>query len=108
LLYGRVVWFFSASFLGAVGSGGGRGPSGMLHNQIVVQDSRRHPARRTSTTSGPNGWGTNSFAASGCTTEWTAASIQSTLNTVQVVLRCVDSSGNVVRLDLATLIIKLG
>jgi hypothetical protein len=37
-----------------------------------------------------------------------AASIQSTLNTVQVVLRCADSNGSVVRLDLATLTIKLG
>jgi hypothetical protein len=79
-----------------------------MHNQIVVQDGRRHPARRTSTTSGRTDGGTNSFAASGCAAEWPAASIQSTLNTVQVVLRCADSNGSVVRLDLATLTIKLG
>jgi len=108
LLDGRVIWFFSDSFLGAVGSGGSRGPSGMLHNQIVVQDSPTASGASNFHNVWPNGWGTNSFAASGCAAEWPAASIQSTLNTVQVVLRCVDSSGNVVRLDLATLTINSG
>src|SRR6266581_3077620 len=108
LLDGRVIWFFSDSFLGAVGSGGSRGPSGMLHNQIVVQDSPTASGASNFHNVWPNGWGTTSFAASGCAAEWPAASIQSTLNTVQVVLRCVDSSGNVVRLDLATLTINAG
>ena len=31
LLDGRLIWFFSDSFLGAVGSGGSRGPSGTPH-----------------------------------------------------------------------------
>jgi hypothetical protein len=108
LLDGRVLWLFSDSFLGAVSSDGSRGPSGLLHNQLVVQDSAT-----TSSASGfhnvwPNGWGTNTFAAAGCTAEWPAAAIQSTLNQVQVVLRCVDAGGNVVRLDLATLTINSG
>ena len=108
LLDGRVIWFFSDSFLGAAGPGGGRGPSGMLHNQIVVQDSPTASGASNFHNVWPNGWGTNSFAASGCAAEWPAASIQSTLNTVQVVLRCVDSSGTIVRLDLATLTINSG
>ena len=108
LLDGRVIWFFSDSFLGAVGSDGSRGPSGMLHNQIVVQDSPTASSASNFHNVWPNGWGTNSFAASGCAAEWPAASIQSALNKVQVVLRCVDSGGNVIRLDLATLTINSG
>jgi hypothetical protein len=84
LLDGRVLWLFSDSFLGAVGSNGSRGPSGLLHNQIVVQDSATASA------------------------EWPAAAIQSALNQVQVVLRCIGESGSVVRLDLATLTINSG
>jgi hypothetical protein len=108
LLDGRVIWFFSDSFLGAVSSGGSRGPSGMLHNQIVVQDSPTASSAPGFHNVWPNGWGTNTFQATGCSAEWPAASIQSALSQVQVVLRCVNSSGVVVRLDLATLTMNSG
>jgi hypothetical protein len=108
LLDGRVLWLFSDSFLGAVGSDGSRGPSGLLHNQIVVQDSATASAASNFHNIWPNGWGTNAFAATGCAAEWPAAAIQSTLNQVQIVLRCIGESGSVVRLDLATLTINSG
>jgi Domain of unknown function (DUF4185) len=108
LLDGRVIWFFSDSFLGTVSPDGSRGSSGMLHNQIVVQDSPTASSASSFHNVWPNGWGTNAFAASGCSAEWPAASIQSALNQVEVVLRCADSGGNVVRLDLATLTINSG
>jgi len=108
LLDGRVLWLFSDSFLGTVSSNGSRGPSGLLHNQLVVQDSATASSAPGFRNVWPNGWGTNTFAAAGCTAEWPAAAIQSTLNQVQVVLRCVDAGGNVVRLDLATLTINSG
>jgi hypothetical protein len=108
LLDGRVIWLFSDSFLGAVSSDGSRGPSGMLHNQIVVQSSATASSASDFQNVWPNGWGTNAFAAAGCYAEWPAAAIQSTLDQVQVVLRCVDSTGVVIRLDLATLTINSG
>jgi hypothetical protein len=108
LLDGRMIWFFSDSFLGAVSANGSRGPSGMLHDQIVVQSSPTGSSASDFQNAWPNGWGTNAFAASGCAAEWPAASIQSALNQVQVVLRCVNSGGVVVRLDLATLTINSG
>lgn len=108
LLDGRVVWFFSDSFLGAVSPDGGRGPSAMLHNQIVVQDSPAATGASSFHNVWPNGWGTNSFAAAGCMAEWPAAAIQPALNQVEVVLRCVDAIGHVVRLDLATVTINSG
>ena len=108
VLDGRVVWFFSDSFLGVVNAGGGRGPSGMLHNQIVVQDSPTASSAANFHNVWLNGTGATDFSASGCTAEWPAATIQSTLNQIQVALRCADSNGNVVRLDLATVTFNSG
>lgn len=105
---GRVVWFFSDSFLGAVRPDGHRGPSVMLHNQIVVAGSPSAARASSFHNVWPNGWGTNAFAAIGCTAEWPAAAIQSSPSQVQVVLRCVDAKLDVLRLDLATVTISSG
>jgi len=107
LLDGRILWLFADSFLGTTTfhptpAPGyySRGASPMLKNQLLVEDPSTNPP--TFNQVWLNGSGQTNWSAAGCVAEWPLASIQTTLNTVQTLLRCVDGNMKVLRIDVAT------
>jgi hypothetical protein len=108
LLDGRIVWLFADSFLGTTtfhpSPAPGyysRGPSPMLKNQVLVEDPTTNPPtfHQVWPAGVPNA---TTWTGIGCAAEWPLASIQTTLNTIQTLLRCVDSNMKVLRIDVAT------
>jgi hypothetical protein len=108
LLDGRIVWLFADSFLGTTTyhptpapGYWSRGSSPMLKNQVLVEDPSTTPP--TFHQVWPGGvTGATTWTGAGCAAEWPLASIQTTLNTFQTLLRCVDANMKVLRIDVAT------